>query len=87
MGLNSITYPAWLKEFLKGKEEVPGNFESGAFALHSTRRYIDKKSNTVWETAITFTGRLVVREGKLGRDETQVKWGQWDTLHNVTVDI
>ncbi len=79
-------YQDWLKDFLSGKEEVTTFPDSGSYAVHTIHRYIDKKTNCLWETALTYTGRLVVRSGKIDHDGIKVSWSEWETKHDVKVD-
>ncbi len=77
-------YEDWLREFISGKTEVPSSGSSDNFSVHSIRRFVEGRSK-VWETAFTFTGRLVVRSGEIGTDGVTIEWGQWTTLHDVEV--
>ncbi len=74
-------YDEWLKEFLSGKTEVPSIGSSDKFAFHSVRRFLE--GNRIWETAITYTGRLVIRSGQIGADGISVEWTEWTTRHDV----
>jgi hypothetical protein len=75
-------YDEWLKDFLLGKTEVPTLELSDKFAVHSIRRFLEDKDQ-IWEIAITYTGRLVVRLGHIGADGITVKWDDWVTKHEV----
>jgi hypothetical protein len=75
-------YDDWLKDFLSGKTEVPALELSDKFAVHSIRRFLEGKDQ-IWETAITYTGRLVVRTGRIGSDGISVEWEAWLTQHDV----
>lgn len=79
-----MKYEEWIREFIKGKKELPAPEASDKFAVHTTRRYVDY-SGDLWETAITYTGRLVVRWGRIALDGVSVAWGEWITQHDVVV--
>lgn len=79
-------YNDWLAELIQGKKEVPALETGEKYAIHSVRRYIDTRGN-VWETAITYTGRLVVRTGKIGPDGINVTWEDWSTQHDIEVTM
>ncbi len=55
-------------------------------AVHSIERYIDN-SNCVWETAITYTGRLVIHSGMIQEDGITFKLSEWKTLHEVKIPL
>jgi len=78
-----LKYEDWLAEFLKGKEEVPSLGTSDKFAVHSVHRYLDNDHHLLWEIAVTYTGRLLVRSGKIGPDGITVEWNEWVTRHDV----
>ena len=77
-----MRFESWLTEFLKDKREVPLPDQASTYAIHTIRRFIDKK-NCVWEIAFTYTGRLVIRSGSIGADALTIKWGEWETDHEV----
>ncbi len=77
-----LKYDDWLKDFLSGKTEVPALELSDKFAVHSIRRFLEGKDR-IWETAITYTGRLVVRSGRICSDGISVEWEDWLTKHDV----
>jgi hypothetical protein len=75
-------YIDWLAEFIKDKKEVPVTITNDGFAVHSTRRFLDSKGE-IWEIAITYTGRLVIRKGIVISDGISVVWNDWITEHDV----
>lgn len=79
-----MKYEEWLADFVKGKKEVAVFPDSGSYLVHTVHRYLDQ-SNQVWETAFTYTDRLVVRSGSIQPDGVTAKWGDWNTLHDVTL--
>lgn len=74
----------WLYDFLRDKTEVPPPPHSDKLAVHSLRRFLEG-SDKVWETAITYTGRLVVRSGCIADDRVEITWNQWQTEHDVHI--
>ena len=79
-----MDYDHWLSEFIKDKREIAAFDQSGNSAVHTVKRYLDG-NNHLWETAFTYTGRLVVRSGPIQPDGVSVDWGEWGTLHDVTI--
>jgi len=79
-----MSFDQWLVNFIKDKKEVP-SLDPSAYAIHTIRRFIDIK-DCVWEIAFTYTGRLVVRSGKVDSDGITIKWAEWDTRHDVTLE-
>ena len=78
-----IKYSDWLAEFKMGKTEVATiERPDPTYAVHSMKRYLEG-GHHLWETAITYTGRLVVRSGMIGPDGVTVTWGDWTTEHEV----
>lgn len=57
----------WCKEFTVGKTEISSAESSDYFSVHSRRRFLEGTSK-IWELAITYTGRLVVRFGEIDSD-------------------
>ena len=80
--MSKETYSDWLSKFVIGKREVPSPETNDTHAVHSVRRYVDA-SDGIWEIARTYTGRLVVRTGKIGTDGITVIWESWITEHDV----
>jgi hypothetical protein len=78
------SYDDWLNEFIAGKTEVPTLEHSDSFSVHSIRRFLEGEFK-VWEIAITYTERLVVRSGEISDDGITIKWNHWVTLHEVRV--
>ena len=74
----------WLEEFQRGKKLVAKFDQSSADAVHDICRYIDE-SGALWETAVTYTGRLVVRDGHLAKNGVTIEWNGWKTMHDVHV--
>lgn len=79
-----MTYDEWLAAFSAAKELVAEFPQSDGYAVHTVRRYI--KDRQIWDTAITYTGRLVVRSGVISEDGVTVAWEAWQTLHDVKVE-
>lgn len=79
-----MTYAEWQATFSEDKELVAEFSQLDGYAVHSVRRYIRDKE--VWDTALTYTGRLVVRSGLIADDGITVAWKEWQTLHDVTVE-
>ena len=77
-------YDDWLEEFISGKSEIPSLELSNDFSVHSIRRFLEGKTK-VWEVAITYTGRVVVRFGEISSDGVTIEWNPWTTLHDVEV--
>jgi len=77
-----LEYQEWLKGFLVGKTEVPTLEFSDQFSVHSIRRFTASEGR-VWEIAITYTGRLVLRSGQIEADGISIEWMQWMTQHDV----
>ncbi len=80
------TYSEWVAQFSRDKKEVPAPSERDKYAVHSVKRFIDT-CGYLWETAITYTGRIVVRTGKVMANGTSVNWGDWKTEHDVEIDL
>lgn len=78
-----VKFEEWLNGFLKDKKEI--NAESSPdIVAHDLRRFIDENSR-IWEIAITYTDRLVVRQGAFEPDGVTVKWSHWNTMHEVKI--
>lgn len=77
-----MQYHDWLKDFTKDKKLVAEFDQSVVDAVHDVCRYLDN-SGALWETAITYTGRLVMRDGSLDKDGVSILWNRWTTLHDV----
>ncbi len=56
--------------------------QSTTHAIHSITRYIDE-IHILWETAQTYTGKLVVRSGPIEADGVTVNWSAWVTQDDV----
>lgn len=82
--MSKKSYSSWLEEFTKGKREVPSSPTSDQFGIRSLRRYVDAQDH-IWETAITYTGRLVLRHGRLDADGISIEWEPWVTEHDIEV--
>jgi hypothetical protein len=78
----SQTYNEWQEDFAKGKQEVPSTETRDSSAVHSIRRWVDGSGNLL-ETALTYTGRLVLRKGEMAADGIEVVWNAWITMHEV----
>ncbi len=79
-----MDYAKWLDEFTKGKKQVAEFTQSDTFAVHSIRRFMDEKHH-LWEIALTYTSKLVVRSGVIQSDGITVKWENWETRHDVDI--
>lgn len=75
----------WFEEFLVGKKEIPTTADAALVPVHSTRRFIDEH-DVVWEIGITYTGRLVVRRGRLNQEAPSIEWEEWVTQHQVLIE-
>jgi len=85
-----MKYKDWLADFIISKKEVATFDLNDKFAIHSIIRYAtsDQRPATernLWETAITYTGRLVTRQGSIQDDGLTVKWEDWITQHDVEI--
>jgi len=79
-----VNYDEWLKEFEKGKRFLGQVDLTATDALHSVRRYMCDEE-MIWETGITYTGRVVIREGAIGSDGVAIQWSPWKTQHDIVV--
>ena len=79
-----MQYEDWLKDFTKDKKLVAQFDQSVIDAVHDVCRYMDD-GEKLWETGVTYTGRLVLREGTLGTDDVTINWNRWSTLHDVVL--
>lgn len=77
-------FDEWLKDFVVGKRRVGSSGQLNEHAVHSVERYLDG-DGLVWEFALTYTDRLVVRSGTVGKDGVTIEWGNWQTKHDVNV--
>jgi len=75
-------YSDWLREFTFGKREVPASPSNDQYGVRDLRRYVNKQGE-VWETAVTYTGRLVLRSGTIGKDGISIEWQSWITEHDI----
>lgn len=76
-----MQYKYWLRLFNKDKKLISTYDICHVESVHSIRRYVDK-DNRIWETAITYTNKIVVRRG-LPEEAGTIRWFEWETLHEV----
>lgn len=77
-----MQYKLWAKEFAKDKKLIDTFDFCHIENVHSIKRYVDA-DNRRWETAITYTHKILVRSGILEGDGISIKWSRWTTLHDV----
>lgn len=76
----------WLDEFMLGKVEIPPPPPSDRLAAHTIRSFLEGPDK-VWEIAITYTERLVVRSGQIAEDGIEILWNRWTTEHDVHIPM
>lgn len=86
MGGHPLNYDQWFIEFTRGKTEVTPSEPSSVLAVKCVRRFIDSGSGQIWEIAITYTDRLVTRSGPISGDGVTIKWGNWNTHHEIEIE-
>ena len=77
-----MNYSDWLLEFEKDKTFLTTIGQSSIDAVFDIRRYMDS-SKMIWEIGITYTDRLVVRQGSIAEDEITILWAPWRTHHDI----
>lgn len=77
-----MTYQEWLKDFTRDKKLVGLFDQSIVDAVHDVHRYVDNHGD-LWETAVTYTGHVVVRAGILQADAATVDWNSWQILPDI----
>lgn len=77
-----MKYADWLKDFVRDKRFVAILDQSTAEAVHDIHRYLDAQGR-FWETAVTYTGKVVIRSGTTGSTVDTIDWDPWITLHDI----
>lgn len=77
-----MQYKYWARLFAKDKKLISTFELCHVDSIHTIKRYVDL-DNRLWETAITYTNKIVVRRGLTDGDTGSIKWTAWETLHEV----
>ncbi len=77
-----MQYKYWVRTFAKDKKLIATFDLCHIDSIHTIKRYIDL-DNRLWESAITFTNKIVFRWGLPAEDGASIYWNAWETLHEV----
>lgn len=79
-----MKFNEWLHNFLKDKKEISVFSNGSTHSFQEIHQLVDTQG-IYWEYALTYTGRIVVRSGKLQNDGVTFSWKDWITLHEVEI--
>lgn len=77
-----MLFSEWLADFIVDKTEILIT-EASKYPAHSVRRF--SRGCEVWEIAITYTNKLIIRFGRTKIGEDEVAWSDWRTEHKVII--